>query len=193
MPYSPTHKIASRSRILVSAYELFSRRGYEGVTVDQVMANCNMTRGAFYAHFSNKAELYREAIDHAFANSKLTSSLESTEGEQQRLTNILNGYLSMAHVEGKNPCPLAFLATDIALRDNATKRVFSEAYTTVNQRVWHYASAFTDLSEKEIFSVTAMAVGSVALARAMESPTKAEEILSSTRRRVEAILGISLR
>lgn len=191
MPHPPDKKTASRKKILISAYELFATRGYETVTLDDVMINCGMTRGGFYAHFTNKAELYREAIKYAFANSKLATSHTSKVSEQEKLMDILNGYLSMEHLQGKKACPLAFLATDIAVRDRKTRKVFAEAYINVNQRVWDYAKTFTDLDEEDILSLTALIVGTVALARSMDNHCLSERMLNAARRHAETILGLT--
>ncbi len=192
MPYPPEHKLARRQQILAGAYELFSLRGFDAVTIDEVMNHCGLTRGGFYAHFENKAELYREAIAQAIASSKLAKSVQSQACARERLTGILNGYLSLDHVLGNSPCPLAFLATDIALRDGATRQAFAEAYALANRRVWECARTFTDLQESDVLSLTAMVVGTVALARSMDSKALVESMLAAARRRLEAALGIVL-
>ena len=64
MPYPAEHKRETRSRILASARKLFNRNGMAEVTIDQIMAGAGLTRGGFYSHFSDKEELYAEAITH---------------------------------------------------------------------------------------------------------------------------------
>ena len=61
MRYRPGHKSATRQKILSSARRLFETRGLSQVSIDEVMRDCGLTRGGFYAHFRSKAELYREA------------------------------------------------------------------------------------------------------------------------------------
>lgn len=51
MPLSQEHKKRSRKKILDSSIELFTARGFNNVSIDEVMNNARMTRGAFYAHF----------------------------------------------------------------------------------------------------------------------------------------------
>ena len=65
MPYSKEHTLNARQRILDSAVHLFSKHGYEGVTLDDLMRGAQLTRGAFYAHFDSKRKVYVEAILHA--------------------------------------------------------------------------------------------------------------------------------
>jgi len=42
---------------------LFNRHGFSDVCIDAVMAEAGLTRGGFYSHFKNKAELFAEAVD----------------------------------------------------------------------------------------------------------------------------------
>ena len=69
MSYSKEHKQRSRKKILQSAYTLFSTKGFHAVTVDEVMLDCSLTRGAFYAHFRSKSDLYSEALRFSATNS----------------------------------------------------------------------------------------------------------------------------
>ena len=62
MSYSPEHAVQTRARIVESARRLFNRRGFEQVTIDQIMAAAGLTRGAFYHHFHSKNELYAAAV-----------------------------------------------------------------------------------------------------------------------------------
>jgi TetR/AcrR family transcriptional repressor of nem operon len=190
VPYTAAHKQTSRSRILASAYELITAKGYDAVTVDDVMLNCAMTRGAFYGHFSSKAELYREAIKYAFANSKLVSQQQSELPEKQRLIAILDGYLSIEHVKGIRPCPLAFLASDISLRESDTRNVFSDAYKHVNRLIFEYAHTYTSLSQQDVLSLTAMVIGTVALARTMTDDLLVEQMLIAARMQAAKVLAL---
>jgi AcrR family transcriptional regulator len=61
MRYRPGHKSRTRERILATARKLFETRGFAEISIEDVMRACGLTRGGFYAHFSSKAELYREA------------------------------------------------------------------------------------------------------------------------------------
>jgi TetR/AcrR family transcriptional repressor of nem operon len=49
--------IATRERILDAAQELILERGYSGMTVDNVLGEVELTKGAFFHHFKSKDEL----------------------------------------------------------------------------------------------------------------------------------------
>jgi TetR/AcrR family transcriptional repressor of nem operon len=52
----------TRQRILDAAQGLILEHGYAGVSVDQVINGVGLTKGAFFHHFKNKAELARMLI-----------------------------------------------------------------------------------------------------------------------------------
>jgi len=53
----------TKDRILDVAQELILDRGYGGMSLDAVIENAGITKGAFYYHFDGKAELARELME----------------------------------------------------------------------------------------------------------------------------------
>src|SRR3954467_10711247 len=51
-----------RERLLATAIELFYRRGFAAVGVDQVLAEAGVTKTTFYKHFESKDELMVAAM-----------------------------------------------------------------------------------------------------------------------------------
>ena len=51
-----------RERILAAASHLFRERGFDGVSVADVMKAAGLTHGGFYGHFDSKDALIREAL-----------------------------------------------------------------------------------------------------------------------------------
>jgi AcrR family transcriptional regulator len=49
--------ISPRERILMSAYELFSRKGVRAVGVDEVIARADVAKATLYRHFASKDDL----------------------------------------------------------------------------------------------------------------------------------------
>ncbi len=55
----------TRSRIIVRASELFATHGYGGTSIDQVARASGLTKGAIYAHFRDKQDLWRACLEHS--------------------------------------------------------------------------------------------------------------------------------
>src|SRR5512147_1401810 len=53
----------TRSRILEAAIKLFSHRGYNKASVDDICAEAGISKGAFYHHFESKQALFRALLD----------------------------------------------------------------------------------------------------------------------------------
>ncbi len=181
MPISKQDKEKTRAKMLDSACKLFMTKGYGAVTVDQVMKDSKLTRGAFYGHFTSKAHIYSEAIKFAISNSKFVKTAEDAACEHTWLAGLLDGYLSIEHVNGTNPCPLAFLATDIVGRDEAARSAYSQAYDNVNKVVLNYAQKHTACSKKEVLSLTAMIIGTVAISRTINDSDTVKDLLAACR------------
>ncbi|WP_445360281.1 TetR/AcrR family transcriptional regulator [Microbulbifer sp. EKSA005] len=189
MPYTKEHKEATRKRILESAFRLFTVKGFDGVTVNGVMKDCGLTRGAFYAHFNSKAVLYRESLKFAVNGTKLAELKPDGTTDKEWLCLLLDGYLSLEHVRGKYPCPLAFLATDIVMHDEETKATYANVYNGMNKAILEYARSYVDCSEDDILSVTAMLIGAVAIARTMRNENSVTKLLQACRQEAGLKLG----
>ncbi len=186
MPYSSTHKSNSREKILSSAVELFSGRGYDNVTIDTVMADAGMTRGAFYSHFSSKQQLYSEAIVMAalrspLVNDKINDQMSDCTG-RQKVTSLLHGYLSQAHLDNQaSPCPLAFLVTDIANREPQVRNTYTKVYKGFNKRIGKLLAEEDGGHADTVLALTALMIGGVALGRALNDDAAVKRLLAACR------------
>lgn len=124
MPWPTEQKQITHERIIESAVKLFSAHGFDSVSITDVMKDAQLTHGAFYAHFSSKQALYRKAITSAINNSALTQEVD--------VSMLLADYLDINHVKQKTaPCPLAFLATDVATREKEVKIAYTDVYNNL--------------------------------------------------------------
>ena len=57
----------TREMILAQAAQLFSRQGYFGSSLSDIMHETGLEKGGIYNHFSSKEQLALEAFDHVIA------------------------------------------------------------------------------------------------------------------------------
>ena len=188
MPYSAHHKQQSRERILSSAYKLFSSRGYDSVSINEVMADAGMTRGGFYAHFTNKNELYRESILYAANASRATRPKPDDIDEKGWVLTLLHAYLSKENVSGTCACPLASLANDVTVREPEVREAYTNTFKGLNSVIGSYAKAFSTSSSDTLLATTAMMIGGLAVARALNDDALAERLLNSCRVEAQSLL-----
>lgn len=171
MPWSADHKPRTRRQILDAAATLFTRQGFAGASIDDVMRQAGLTRGAFYAHFASKGELYAEALGHAARTS--VARLENIEPRDRVI-----GYLSDGHRRGDDiNCPLACLVSDVAQQDERVREAYTRLFAGF---VSHCRSDGEDRRRSLQRAVTM--IGGMAIARTLDDDALAEEVLAACRR-----------
>lgn len=181
MPYSKEHKRKSRERILASAYKLFSTKGYDNVSIHEIMTDANMTHGGFYLHFKNKSGLYHEAILYAAETSEITRRKPDEVDGKSWIHTLLKKYLHKNNAFSFCPCPLASLATDVAAREPEVRKAYTTTFKDLNSLLNNYTNTFSDCSRDTLLATTAMVIGGVAIARALDDVELSERLLDNCR------------
>ncbi len=180
MAWSENHKQRSREKILTTAGNLFAQKGFDNVSIDQVMQAAGMTRGAFYAHFSSKTDLYAEAILHT-ANRAGGQYLPERNATTEQREAFINTYLSEGHCYGGSiQCPLAFLVSDMAHQDEGVRSTWSQVFQGLVRRMGKGQASTPEEQEAALRNVVMM-IGGVAVARALNDKDLASEVLKVCR------------
>lgn len=189
MPYSKQHKPKTRRRILDSASQLFPRRGFDAVSIDELMQHAGLTRGAFYHHFKDKADLYAEAILHATGSSPIAAA-SSNDTATDWLDEILDVYLSQTHIDNADfPCPLAFLVTDIGNRETSSRNAYTRAYARlVDALTSQLETKAPGENRNAALAASALMIGGVAIGRALNDPSAVQALLESCRQTAGQLL-----
>ncbi len=190
MPYSTKHKQRSREKILASAIRLFSNKGYDRVTINQLMSDAGLTRGAFYAHFDSKSELYAEAVLTAATRSPIANGRCPGEEAANGIRQTASLYLSREHLEQEDfPCPLAFLATDVANREPAVRNTYTRVYTgLVRMLQGHMPAEPPNAKRSELpWAMAALMIGGVAVCRALNDEATIDRVLLACRQVMEGL------
>lgn len=194
MPYSKEHKQQTRDRILNSAVELFSRQGFEHVSIDDLMRHAKLTRGAFYAHFSSKSDVYFHAINQASMNAFIRHPIHSNFEGPAWLKHFIAIYLNREHIEKRSsPCPLAFMVTDVATSDAKVRSAYTkvfDGFAEILRRHMGEQKESLSNSRQVSLAVSAMLIGSVAIGRALKDEKLRDELLQSSTAMAEHLLSV---
>ena len=57
----------TKEKILTKALELFSRKGYEGTNINELMGSVGLVKSAMYRHFNSKEEIWNALLDRLIA------------------------------------------------------------------------------------------------------------------------------
>lgn len=85
---SPTSDtLSTKDRLLKTAITLFSRRGFDGISVNDIVQTAGVNKRMVYHYFENKALLYQEALSYAYDG--LSAFEQEIIGEAQSLEDIV--------------------------------------------------------------------------------------------------------
>lgn len=167
--------------------KLFREKGFNGVSVSDLMAAAGLTHGGFYGHFSSKDELAAAACAHAFnhASQRWSKRVDAATDAQGAFKAIVDNYLAARNVQDTgNSCPGPSLAADVA-REPLDKPVRA-AYLDGTKELIEVLASLCPSDDAAIRRQTALAqwstmVGAMMLARATQGDPLADEILSAAR------------
>jgi len=130
MPYSPKQKRETREKILESARRLFNRKGYSGVSIEEIMSAAGLTHGGFYRHFAGKDELYAAAVRQFLCTNRPPAwqmRHKSRAVTKPRAQRIVDAYFSREHFDDREGCcPLLGMASDVQRGGKAVKAAYQE-------------------------------------------------------------------
>ena len=175
MRYPAKETAVKHARIVKEASRLFRERGFENVSVDEVMKAAGLTHGAFYAHFGSKEELKAAAV--AYGLEVWLGRVQRSNSEKSK-ESYSDRYLSRWHRDNPGQgCTAAALAQELARSTPELKAAFEQGLENI-------LSASGDRKEA-IFQVAAM-IGGVVLARAVQDHRLSDEILKSVRQKLRS-------
>jgi TetR/AcrR family transcriptional repressor of nem operon len=164
----------NRRAILAAASRLFRERGFEAVTVAEIMQAAGLTHGGFYGYFKSKDELIAGALADVLARRPEPSG---------DLAAFAAGYLSPTHRDNRTDgCPVSALAAE-------TVRLTGDARTAMTTGLKRRLESLSRIApgrnaaqkrQAAIGSWAAM-VGAMILARVTDDPALSGEVLDQTR------------
>lgn len=182
MKVSREQMAENRRRILEVASRLFREKGFDAVSVAEVMKAAGLTHGGFYGHFSSKDDLVAQTLAHALA-------VDSGGGGD--FSAYLDAYLSPRHRDSAaGGCPTASLAAAIRHQTPVARSAMTKGLRSQIDRIGKALPEMdpADRRRAAIGSWAAM-VGAVILARAIDDPDLSDEVLEQTRAWIDAGLS----
>jgi AcrR family transcriptional regulator len=129
---------ATREMILTRAADLFSRRGYAGASVTDLMRETGLGKGGIYHHFADKDALALAAFDHAVALlwARLAREMDDAPTAVGQLRGLIRAFRSLI----TDPlltggCPLLNTAVEADDAYPALRRRARQAMTQLRARI----------------------------------------------------------
>lgn len=171
-----------RAAIVKAAGRLFRERGFDGVSVADVMSAAGLTHGGFYGHFASKDELAAEACGSALMHRVTSWPSLPEDSDDRSLGAIAASYLTIHHRD--NPgrgCLFAALGGEVGRQPTPVREQFGEGLQAYVAKLAGLLPGRNRARKREE-AIAAMAgfVGAMILSRAVTDPAFSEEILRST-------------
>ena len=177
MRYGTGHKLATRRRIIETAGRRLKRDGIDGSGVAALMADADLTNGAFYAHFASKDDLVATAVADQLRGQR--ESLSAAAPGRAGVEQYVHAYLSAGHRDNpQDGCPSAALLDEIGRCTHATKQAYTDGLLDVIDDITARLDPDDPPSARvKTLSVFAMMAGTLQLSRALADRKLADEIL----------------
>ena len=174
----------NRERVVAAAARLFRERGFEGVSVADLMAAAGMTHGGFYNHFDAKEDVEAAALTHAFeaalARMRMVAAEEDDESRRAKFYSYCDAYLSPKARDARGAaCPMVAFAADVSRQSDGVQAAYAKGLAD-------YLTAFSAASgdeRREALRRFSMLAGALTLARsvAAHDAELSDEILEAAR------------
>jgi TetR/AcrR family transcriptional regulator, transcriptional repressor for nem operon len=180
MRVSKEQAAQNREKILQAASKLFRERGLSGVGVDALADAARMSHGSVYSQFGSKDRMAAEAVRFA---------LEETAERFARVPDLksyVTKYLSLDHRDSPGGgCALIALGSEVPRSSPALRSQFSKGLLRMIDLIKSLIGQTTEKDRDErAYAAAATMVGAMVLARAVDDPGLAENILKASRKSV---------
>ncbi len=189
MQKKPSKKELTRARILEAASKSFKTHGYNGIGVDGIAKEANVTSGAFYAHMGSKEAAFKEILITNFEKTLTTIAAYQDEHGTDWAKEFVAYYLGKDHrLDLANGCWMTALTPELVNAPQALKELYEAQITEVIALI---AKGFLPSDEggeqNRAYAFLATLIGGLNMARAVQSEDQAEQI---TRMSSQAALSL---
>jgi TetR/AcrR family transcriptional repressor of nem operon len=166
----------NRQKILDVASQLFRERGFDSVTVADVMGAAGFTHGGFYSYFESKDDLVAQALAHVMAQ------IEASEND---IAAYAARYLSSRHRDNPSKgCPIAALGCETARQSPEARVALAKG---IQARIERFAESMStagmenERARRAAIGGMAAMVGAMILARLTDDKAFSADLLDETR------------
>ncbi len=129
---SEEYKERKRQEILQSALACFAKKGFESSTVDDIVAQSGLSKGAIYNYFKSKDEIYLALMDGQTKESgtKFSKAIAERRTALEKLDFLVDAYLDNDpnDADNKDQALVHFEFRLYSTRNPELKKVLTERY-----------------------------------------------------------------
>lgn len=180
MRYPAAETAEKHQRILDEASRLFRERGFDGVSVSEIMKATGLTHGPFYNHFASKEALMAASVLHAMAASK--AGLETARQSPEGMVDYVQTYLSASHRDDPgHGCLMSALGSEVRRVPAAQPGFTAHVRASIASLAAHFPWPAKRHARRDAIRMLSSMIGAITLARAVDDAALSEEILHEVR------------
>lgn len=104
--------MTTMSRMQVTGLELFYKNGYYNTSIDDILKELSLSKGAFYYHFESKEDFFVQIIQNLLVRKVYSSLIEPIEGHDNTLHLIINCFEDALETAVHNEMDYGFLLSN---------------------------------------------------------------------------------
>jgi TetR/AcrR family transcriptional repressor of nem operon len=183
MRYGKEHKQETHRKVVEAAARRFRKDGIGSTGVVDLMADVGLTHGGFYAHFSSKETLVKEALAAASTKSRthLQRQIDTARAEgRDPLEAIVRTYLTTLHRDRPDRgCSVAALGSEIARHPRKTREAFTEGLSQTLQIIAGALPEHVADRQTRAYAVFSTMIGALQLSRAISDSAMSQSVLDA--------------
>jgi AcrR family transcriptional regulator len=180
MRYPSDQKAKAKQAILKAGATALRANGFNGIGVDGLAASAGVTSGAFYSNFSNKEALLEEVIATCVGEPFIDTESGSLAERQDRLRKWLAMYISASHrADPSSGCVMPTLSADVARANPEIRATYQRKMLELVRKMSNLLDGKEPDRKTRAWSIIAMMVGALTIARAMPDGEAADQALDS--------------
>lgn len=107
-----TKRMATMNRMQITGLELFYKKGYYNTSIDDIIKELSLSKGAFYYHFDSKKDFFVQIIQNLLVRKVYSSLIEPIEGHENTLDLIINCFENALETAVHNEMDYGFLLSN---------------------------------------------------------------------------------
>jgi TetR/AcrR family transcriptional repressor of nem operon len=190
MRYPSDQKAKAKQAIVKAGAGALRTNGFNGIGVDGLAASAGVTSGAFYSNFLNKEALLEEVIATCVGEPFIDSESGSLAERQDRLRKWLAMYISAAHrADPGSGCVMPALSADVARANPEIRAAYQRKMLELVRKMSNLLDGAEPDRKTRAWSIIAMMVGAITIARAMPDGEAADQALDSALQTATALVA----
>ena len=130
--------MATMQRLQIMGLELFYKKGYYNTSIDDILKDLSLSKGAFYYHFDSKEDFFVQIIQNLLVRKTYSALIEPIEGHENPLDLITYCFENALETAVHNEMDYGFLLSNFINEFNGRN---DEIMKHLNEilRIWEVA------------------------------------------------------